>query len=65
MLKKKQWFKKFRKILYILGCTDFMIEAFEMGAKENKEFISLTPKEAVDGYIDIKETLYNADKSWG
>jgi len=65
VLKKKKWFKEFQEILYKLGCDDFVVEAFSIGAKINKEFAALTPREAVDEYIDIKETTRHADKSGG
>ena len=54
MLKKKKWFKEFRKILYELGCDEFTVEAFMSGARINKEFAALTPTEAVNEYVDIE-----------
>ena len=54
MIKKKQWFKEFRRILYEVGCNDFAVEAFERGARTNKEFLALTPREAVDEYVIIE-----------
>lgn len=63
MLKKKRWFKEFKKILYELGLSDFAVEAFERGAHINKEFQALTPKEAVDEYIIVNQGGKNADKN--
>lgn len=66
-LKKKKWFKGFLKILHLFNCDDFTIAAFMNGAKKEKLFISLTPKEAVGELINIEETIENfyAEKTGG
>lgn len=52
MLKKEKWFKEFQEVLRRHGCDDFTIEAFSAGARINKEFQMVTPKEAINEHID-------------
>ena len=54
MLKKKQWFKNFRLILYEIGLLDEAVYALECGAKEEKMYETLTPKEATREFVDVE-----------
>ena len=65
MLKKKKWFKEFRKILYETGVSEFAVEAFARGARINREFQILTPREAINEYIVIGKEIQNVNKSGG
>ena len=63
MPKKKKWFKEFREILLELGCDDFTVGAFSRGAKINREFEKLTPKEAVSEHVILDEDSQYGDKN--